>query len=177
MGGSRGQFDFFFFQAEDGIRDADVTGVQTCALPISCRLYHPLTRAMWSSYQRATDVSRSLGTLAATIKGCSARARCVFLADSDCAHRRTASSGSPSPGLAPRDKISISARANVWPDRYDGRRRRSLFDIGRAPASPGGFASFAELATSGWLMICPTMAALSLLLAALPFVSACPLSC
>src|SRR5690554_7014881 len=30
-------FFFFFFQAEDGIRDADVTGVQTCALPISLR--------------------------------------------------------------------------------------------------------------------------------------------
>src|SRR3989442_3315622 len=29
---------FFFFQAEDGIRDADVTGVQTCALPISPQL-------------------------------------------------------------------------------------------------------------------------------------------
>src|SRR5690606_41013604 len=31
---------FFFFQAEDGIRDFHVTGVQTCALPIwksSCR--------------------------------------------------------------------------------------------------------------------------------------------
>src|SRR5256885_3768246 len=29
---------FFFFQAEDGIRDYKVTGVQTCALPISiCR--------------------------------------------------------------------------------------------------------------------------------------------
>src|SRR5260370_20002675 len=30
----------FFFQAEDGIRDSSVTGVQTCALPISqgCRL-------------------------------------------------------------------------------------------------------------------------------------------
>src|SRR5207248_6595422 len=26
---------FFFFQAEDGIRDRTVTGVQTCALPIS----------------------------------------------------------------------------------------------------------------------------------------------
>src|SRR5437868_7761102 len=25
---------FFFFQAEDGIRDRNVTGVQTCALPI-----------------------------------------------------------------------------------------------------------------------------------------------
>src|SRR5438046_8043998 len=28
---------FFFFQAEDGIRDWSVTGVQTCALPISWR--------------------------------------------------------------------------------------------------------------------------------------------
>src|SRR5437762_6409591 len=28
-------FLFFFFQAEDGIRDTSVTGVQTCALPIS----------------------------------------------------------------------------------------------------------------------------------------------
>src|SRR5207245_8335191 len=31
---------FFFFQAEDGIRDATVTGVQTCALPI-LSLNHP----------------------------------------------------------------------------------------------------------------------------------------
>src|SRR6266704_3421895 len=29
---------FFFFQAEDGIRDRNVTGVQTCALPISAAL-------------------------------------------------------------------------------------------------------------------------------------------
>src|SRR6266702_3394707 len=29
-----GIFFFFFFQAEDGIRDCHVTGVQTCALPI-----------------------------------------------------------------------------------------------------------------------------------------------
>src|SRR2546430_3416705 len=28
---------FFFFQAEDGIRDLTVTGVQTCALPISSK--------------------------------------------------------------------------------------------------------------------------------------------
>src|SRR5260370_18101415 len=28
----------FFFQAEDGIRDSSVTGVQTCALPISFRV-------------------------------------------------------------------------------------------------------------------------------------------
>src|SRR5438445_8047661 len=30
---------FFFFQAEDGIRDIGVTGVQTCALPISAWVY------------------------------------------------------------------------------------------------------------------------------------------
>src|SRR5207245_7503280 len=29
----------FFFQAEDGIRDATVTGVQTCALPISIEFF------------------------------------------------------------------------------------------------------------------------------------------
>src|SRR5260370_37709367 len=28
--------ELFFFQAEDGIRDSSVTGVQTCALPIWC---------------------------------------------------------------------------------------------------------------------------------------------
>src|SRR5256886_7861925 len=32
---------FFFFQAEDGIRDLTVTGVQTCALPISARASTP----------------------------------------------------------------------------------------------------------------------------------------
>ena len=32
VGGGRG--GCFFFQAEDGIRDIGVTGVQTCALPI-----------------------------------------------------------------------------------------------------------------------------------------------
>src|SRR2546426_3318234 len=34
---------FFFFQAEDGIRDYKVTGVQTCALPIS-KLRHTTDR-------------------------------------------------------------------------------------------------------------------------------------
>src|SRR5699024_12686422 len=35
---------FFFFQAEDGIRDRNVTGVQTCALPICL-----LPCCIWSS--------------------------------------------------------------------------------------------------------------------------------
>ena len=38
-GGERVDFIFFFFQAEDGIRDHCVTGVQTCALPI-CNIHN-----------------------------------------------------------------------------------------------------------------------------------------
>src|SRR5467141_4852291 len=36
---------FFFFQAEDGIRDSSVTGVQTCALPISDRMIEMISGA------------------------------------------------------------------------------------------------------------------------------------
>src|SRR5256885_2451793 len=37
--------DCFFFQAEDGIRDYKVTGVQTCALPILAKLKEPVVYA------------------------------------------------------------------------------------------------------------------------------------
>src|SRR2546430_1768529 len=37
-------FVFFFFQAEDGIRDLTVTGVQTCALPILVLNVHEFRR-------------------------------------------------------------------------------------------------------------------------------------
>src|SRR3989441_10392291 len=40
---------FFFFQAEDGIRDKLVTGVQTCALPISL-LYLAWSRKQWARH-------------------------------------------------------------------------------------------------------------------------------
>src|SRR5204862_5001236 len=41
---------FFFFQAEDGIRDLYVTGVQTCALPI-CPLHRGLcARLRWRGF-------------------------------------------------------------------------------------------------------------------------------
>src|SRR5690554_6506699 len=43
-------FFFFFFQAEDGIRDADVTGVQTCALPI-CLFLESVANDIYSFLQ------------------------------------------------------------------------------------------------------------------------------
>src|SRR3712207_7189769 len=41
---------FFFFQAEDGIRDIGVTGVQTCALPISRIRYHIISDRIDDAY-------------------------------------------------------------------------------------------------------------------------------
>src|SRR5258707_2797347 len=40
-------YSFFFFQAEDGIRDIGVTGVQTCALPILAAEIVDLARLLW----------------------------------------------------------------------------------------------------------------------------------
>src|SRR5699024_2163378 len=50
-----------FFQAEDGIRDRNVTGVQTCALPISIALYVAL------SFRRQFQLIRQLLLLIASI--------------------------------------------------------------------------------------------------------------
>src|SRR5271166_6822708 len=45
---------FFFFQAEDGIRDGHVTGVQTCALPIS-RAWPRAPAPCWSAASRRRE--------------------------------------------------------------------------------------------------------------------------
>src|SRR3989442_4478284 len=58
----------FFFQAEDGIRDADVTGVQTCALPISEKHSAP-SNAITPPSTQATKVSPGRPSRAATIPG------------------------------------------------------------------------------------------------------------
>src|SRR5258708_18860286 len=47
---------FFFFQAEDGIRDDLVTGVQTCALPI-CTIPGPTSRTSSSVCPRSSSAT------------------------------------------------------------------------------------------------------------------------
>src|SRR5436309_6051651 len=60
-----GSYFFFFFQAEDGIRDFHVTGVQTCALPISRRRRRrsPGSRAgrEWPSVRSSAGRGRGSG--------------------------------------------------------------------------------------------------------------------
>src|SRR5439155_5196041 len=50
---------FFFFQAEDGIRDGHVTGVQTCALPI----FRALATAAATPLTLGTGAGRSTVTI------------------------------------------------------------------------------------------------------------------
>src|SRR3712207_9045122 len=51
---------FFFFQAEDGIRDIGVTGVQTCALPILAENLHAAAEAAGTECN-AEDILGQLG--------------------------------------------------------------------------------------------------------------------
>src|SRR5687767_15434119 len=51
---------FFFFQAEDGIRDKLVTGVQTCALPIWLQRGTKLTHHFRYRVRRVVPVLRNL---------------------------------------------------------------------------------------------------------------------
>src|SRR5437764_12432722 len=53
---------FFFFQAEDGIRDTSVTGVQTCALPIyyeRCSFYTEGTGTFFGGEGTDPDVGQA----------------------------------------------------------------------------------------------------------------------
>src|SRR5258708_17325765 len=53
---------FFFFQAEDGIRDDLVTGVQTCALPISTEFMERATRKRSAKPGRMAASGLPIGT-------------------------------------------------------------------------------------------------------------------
>src|SRR5256885_17051926 len=62
---------FFFFQAEDGIRDYKVTGVQTCALPISTTPSGEFLFQVFGAlaqYERALIQERVVAGLAAARK-------------------------------------------------------------------------------------------------------------
>src|SRR5215475_13464554 len=61
---------FFFFQAEDGIRDFHVTGVQTCALPISPARANAARRATGRQTRGQLPPAR-LGRLAPALLGLS----------------------------------------------------------------------------------------------------------
>src|SRR3712207_185694 len=71
---------FFFFQAEDGIRDIGVTGVQTCALPISF-IRARARLSVYASSASTTDSSTPLTTTSTGMPAAFRRARRAGLAE------------------------------------------------------------------------------------------------
>src|SRR3712207_7508668 len=74
---SDSNFFFFFFQAEDGIRDIGVTGVQTCALPISPptnRPYPALSSTKDTPPAPATTSGTTPTKIKSSVLGCTSRA-------------------------------------------------------------------------------------------------------
>src|SRR5216684_5035539 len=65
-------FCFFFFQAEDGIRDVAVTGVQTCALPILSDIVRVVVPMCYYSHIRRVTL---VANLVQTVDGKKAEAR------------------------------------------------------------------------------------------------------
>src|SRR5688572_33467128 len=80
---------FFFFQADDGIRDLTVTGVQTCALPI-------WTSRIWSRSRNCRTRRRSIAPRRSS-------ARC----------RRSRSS---IPARSEERRVGKECRSRWWPD-------------------------------------------------------------
>src|SRR3712207_8546425 len=70
--------DFFFFQAEDGIRDIGVTGVQTCALPI----FGPSREHPFGTTDQGSDIFAQvvLGARSSLLLGAAAAALATLLA-------------------------------------------------------------------------------------------------
>src|SRR5256886_6943125 len=78
--GAAGLCFFFFFQAEDGIRDLTVTGVQTCALPIFARLSLIDNAEALTRDNRAINLTIALSyggraEIAAAVRAIAAKAR------------------------------------------------------------------------------------------------------
>src|ERR1019366_9763306 len=114
--------NFFFFQAEDGIRDWSVTGVQTCALPI---------------WDIGSDVEKML-TNFSKWKADRAKGRAALEEDKTKRReeraKRRAALASPLPDVAPQHVGPLSSRKIFSTKPVDDALTRA---IARIPAAPG----------------------------------------
>src|SRR5215813_12477123 len=100
----------FFFQAEDGIRDADVTGVQTCALPIS-RYTGACSGISWAGQEGPASSRRITAASSTAVQAVSSRPSLVAC------RRRTSG--------------PLAALVHTEPNRQPGNSSRSLSISGR----------------------------------------------
>src|SRR5438132_13360138 len=101
----------FFFQAEDGIRDHCVTGVQTCALPISF-----LVKVGDESSMRPIGGTSARGSHEATpAAGCCARSRSAYRSEERRVGKECRSRWSRSPEKEEEEQgVGVMSREEVW---------------------------------------------------------------
>src|SRR2546427_8600556 len=99
---------FFFFQAEDGIRDLTVTGVQTCALPILVPL---------AARHQKTGAAAMEGSQAACSWACNSWTECTSMLPMDFMPSTAAS--------APKMVVKVVTRARRSEERRVGKECRS----------------------------------------------------
>src|SRR2546426_8808578 len=103
----------FFFQAEDGIRDYKVTGVQTCALPISSGSAHIPAYASKSSASHSLRMSRSVSNGVVSNPFIAATVRLILRV---CCHNPAMKSSDP---IQRSDSCSLGVRV-FWLARFPG---------------------------------------------------------
>src|SRR5690606_39539349 len=102
---------FLFFQAEDGIRDFHVTGVQTCALPICSGRVITIRRT------RALSVAAPVVSLMAQAPGIGACAPPARSASATRAPSASAAARSATPARSEERRVGQERRAPWWPYR------------------------------------------------------------
>src|SRR5437868_15233774 len=107
----------FVFQAGDGIRDRNVTGVQTCALPISWgRTVYSVARpsvtrnAGWTEIQNKSGTTATSPQAAISARGCTPRSSSSPTVRSE--ERRVGKEGRSRGGRAP-DRKKVEATEKV----------------------------------------------------------------
>src|SRR3989475_7523305 len=117
---------FFFFQAEDGIRDLTVTGVQTCALPISLLLHQPERRQ-----ERPLLGGIAGEDVTQLLEGLAGEHRLIFLRGGVVGRARARAHRSTSPITMSTDALIAIRSESRCPSAILGRAARLMNDGGR----------------------------------------------
>src|SRR5256885_9197151 len=104
-------YSFFFFQAEDGIRDYKVTGVQTCALPISAR-----------RRRRAPSLGRRPRDVGIILRGLAAVEHAVIAYDADAAEPHAL--GEARRGRSGERRVGEEGRSRWAPDHLKKKKKK-----------------------------------------------------
>src|SRR5688572_32908843 len=108
----------FFFQAEDGIRDLTVTGVQTCALPICGRARALDSTNMWGPLTTSW-IARARGNTVEAARWLYEARKLAQIGRAACRERAEAIGGD---GRVKKKRVTLEARSKAYVRAIQNRR-------------------------------------------------------